>query len=166
MPPYAPERVNELCDLILERLTSGVLLAKVLRMPDIDVPPSTFKDWRLNRPDLDEAVEDARAAGFDFIGASILDIVDGLAPVPGVPSEASRDKARADARFKILARYSPAVWGERLQHSAADGSKLEASPLVLEVMALLRPQTVLEAAPAMVELPTYPATDKAPPAPS
>lgn len=166
MSIYPQERVNALCDLILERLTSGVLLAKVLRMPDVDVPSSTFKDWRLNRPELDEAVEEARAVGFDVIGASILDIVDGLAPVPGVPSEASRDKARADARFKLLARYAPSIYGERVQHASADGSKLEASPLVLEVMALLRPQTALEAVPAMVALPTYPATDKAPPAPS
>jgi hypothetical protein len=166
MSIYPQERVNELCDLIIERLTSGILLAKVLRQPDIDVAPSTFKMWRKARPELDEAVEDARAAGFDFIGASILDIVDGLAPVPGVPSEASRDKARADARFKILARYSPAVWGERVQHAAADGSKLEASPLVLEVMALLRPQTALEAVPAMVALPTYPEAAKGAPEPS
>ena len=74
MPPYPPERVNELCDLILERLTSGVLLAKVLRMPDIDVAPSTFKAWRKARPDLDEAVEEARAAGFDVIASDSLDI--------------------------------------------------------------------------------------------
>jgi len=166
MPPYAPERVNELCDLIIERLTSGVLLAKVLRQPDVDVPSSTFKDWRLNRPGLDEAVEEARAVGFDVIGASILDIVDGLLPIRGVPSEASRDKARADARFKLLARYAPGIYGERVQHASADGSKLEASPLVLEVMALLRPQTVLEAAPAMVALPTYPEGAKGLPEPS
>ena len=166
MSIYPPERVNELCDLILERLASGVLMAKVLRMPDVDVPVSTFKMWRKARPELDEAVEEARAAGFDFIGATILDIVDGLAPVPGVPSEASRDKARADARFKLLARYAPHIYGERVQHASADGSKLEASPLVLEVMALLRPQTALEAASTMVALPTYPEAAKGLPEPS
>jgi len=166
MSIYPPERVNELCDLILERLTSGILLAKVLRMPDIDVAPSTFKLWRKARPDLDEAVEDARAAGFDVIASDSLDIVDGLLPVPGVPSEASRDKARADHRLKLLARYAPQLYGERVQHASADGSKLEASPLVLEVMALLRPQTALEAAPAMVALPTYPEEAKGFPEPS
>jgi len=159
MSIYPQERVNALCDLILERLASGVLLAKVLRMPDIDVSSSAFNVWRLNRPGLDEAVEDARAAGFEVIASDSLDIVDGLLPVPGVPSEASRDKARADHRLKLLARYAPNLYGERVQHAAADGSKLEASPLVLEVMALLRPQTALEAAPAMVALPAYPATD-------
>ena len=166
MSIYPPERVNELCDLILERLASGVLMAKVLRMPDVDVPVSTFKVWRKARPDLDEAVEEARAAGFDVMASDSLDIVDGLLPVPGVPSEASRDKARADHRLKLLARYAPSIYGERVQHSAADGSKLEASPLVLEVMALLRPQTVLEAAPAMVALPTYPEGAKGAPEPS
>ena len=166
MPPYPPERVNELCDLIIERLASGVLLAKVLRQPDVDVPSSTFKAWRKARPDLDEAIEEARAAGFDVIASDSLDIVDGLLPVPGVPSEASRDKARADHRLKLLARYAPNIYGERLQHSAADGSKLEASPLVLEVMALLRPQMALEAASTMVALPTYPEGAKGAPEPS
>jgi hypothetical protein len=166
MPPYAPERVNELCDLILERLASGVLLAKVLRQPDVDVPSSTFKMWRKARPDLDEAIEEARAAGFDVIASDSLDIVDGLLPVPGVPSEASRDKARADHRLKLLARYAPGIYGERVQHAAADGSKLEASPLVLEVMALLRPQTVLEAALTVVALPTHPEGAKGLPEPS
>ena len=166
MQTYPPERVNELCELIIERLTSGILLAKVLRMPDIDLPARTFKNWRLNKPELDEAVEEAREAGFHVIAADSLDIIDGLLPVANVPSEASRDKARADHRLKLLARYAPGTFGERVQHASADGSKLEASPLVLEVMALLRPQTALEAASAMVELPTYPEAIKDPPEPS
>jgi len=163
--PYDPERVNELCELILERVASGVLLAKVLRMPDIDVPASTFKAWRRDRDGLQEALDEARQAGYDVIASESLDIVDGLLPVPGIPSDASRDKARAHHRLQLLARYDPARYGERTQIANAEGGKLEASPLVLEVMALLRPQTALEAAPAMVALPTYPEGAKGPPEP-
>lgn len=137
---YTPELV----ELILERVSAGVLLAKVLRMPEIDVPASTFKAWRKDVDGLEEALQAAREHGFDVVASDALDIVDGLAPVPGVPSEASRDKARADIRLKLLARYDPKRYGERVQVADADGEKIEASPLVLEVMALLRPQEAVQ----------------------
>jgi hypothetical protein len=148
MPKYTPELV----DLILSRLASGVLLAKILRMEDVDIDQSTFYDWKAKYA-FGERYEAARLHGYDAIASDSLDIIDGLKPVEGVPNETSRDTARANHRLRLLARFDPARFGERVQVAGADGSKLEASPLVLEVMALLRPQTALEAAPAMV-LPT------------
>lgn len=133
------KRTPELIERILERVASGVLLAKVLRQPDIGITAANFYAWRRADPELDEAVKAAQLHGYDVIAAESLDIVDGLAPTPGVPTEATRDKARADHRLKLLARFDPKRYGEKVQVADADGEKLEASPLVLEVMALLRP---------------------------
>ena len=161
MPKYTPELV----DLILSRLASGILLSKILRMDDVDIYPSTFNDWK-TRYAFGERYDEARLNGYDAIASDSLDIIDGLKPVEGVPNETSRDTARANHRLKLLARYDPARYGERVQVAGADGSKLEASPLVLEVMALLRPQTALEAPISVTALPSYPEGEKGLPEPS
>ena len=153
---YPSKRTPEIESLILERLASGTLLAKVLRMPDVDINPATFYAWRKNDPDFDAAVREAQLHGYDVIAAESLDIVDGLAPVPGVPMEASRDKARADHRLKLLARFDPKRYGEKVQVADADGEKLQASPIALEVMAMLRPQSAPEALPEPVRVLPHP----------
>ena len=158
---YSPELV----DLIIERVASGTLLAKVLRMPDVDIEASTFNRWKAQHGFADR-LEEARLHGYDVIASDSLDIIDGLKPVDGVPNETSRDTARANHRLKLLSRFDPARYGERVQHAGADGGKLEASPLVLEVMAMLRPQVAQEASPSGAQLLPYPDGSKGLPEPS
>ncbi|MEN9419840.1 MAG: hypothetical protein RI988_3461 [Pseudomonadota bacterium] len=128
---------------VLERMRKGVLMHKALRQ--LDIPPTRWRDWRRQDPALEQAVQEAKEVCYDIIAEESLDIVDGLAPVEGVPTEASRDKARADHRLRLLARLDPRRYGERTQLADAEGNKLQLNPAVIEVMALLRPVAPMEA---------------------
>lgn len=154
----------EVVERVLNRVRSGTLLAKALR--EEDVSSADWRRWLANNPVLVEMLAEAREEGYDVIAADSLDIVDGLKPVEGVPSEAGRDRARADHRLRLLARLDPKRYGERVQVADADGNKLTANPIVLDVLAMLRPavaqgapQAAIEAQP-VVSLPRDP--DKAP----
>ena len=151
---------EEILERILERVSQGVLPAKVLRMEDVDLPASRLAAYRREHPEFDARFEEARLYGCDALAAESLDIIDGLAPVAGVPMEAARDKARADHRLRLLAKLDPKRYGDRVQLADADGEKLQTSPMVLEVMALLRPQRAVEAASEPLALPTYQTTQK------
>lgn len=122
---------------LIRLICTGVLQARALR--DLDLSPWDLQTYRRKYPEFEERLQEARAYGFDIIAADSLDIVDGKAPVEGVPSEPARDRARAEHRLRLLSKYDPRRYGDRIQLADADGGKLESNPLVLEVMALLRP---------------------------
>ena len=131
------EEEQQAAQRVLARVRAGTLLAKAMR--EEDVSSHFWRKWISQTPSLVEALAEAREEGYDVIAADSLDIVDGLKPIMGVPSEAGRDRARADHRLKLLARLDPKRYGERVQVADADGNKLTSNPIVLDVLAMLRP---------------------------
>lgn len=126
--------LNEIC----ERLAAGELLASIVR--DAHMPAwSTVYAWRDSDPDTVERFRHAREAGEEAVALKAQRIVDGLEPTDGVPSDPTRDKARADIRLKILAKMNPKRWGEstQLRHADAEGQKLDTAPLVGELLSLM-----------------------------
>lgn len=136
--PYDTATQAEIIDEITHRLAQGELLASIVK--DAHMPAwSTVYAWRDSNPDTVERFRYAREAGEESIVLKAQRIVDGLEPVEGVPSDPTRDKARADVRLKILAKMNPKRWGDstQLRHADADGAKLDTAPLVGELLSLM-----------------------------
>lgn len=123
------------------RLAKGEPLAAICESEEMPAA-ITVLEWAQQAPETHGlAIARARASGFDAIACDALRIVDGDKPtnLPG-PADASRDKARAEIRLKLLAKWDPKRYGDafQLKHADADGEKLDTAPLVSELMSLLR----------------------------
>lgn len=107
---YSKELIADIC----ERLSNGEPLAAICRdegMPD----PSTVWDWQQNKPEVSQAIARAREIGEEVIAAECLDIADDLQDHP-----ASR-RVRVETRLKLLAKWNPKKWGEKVAIGGADG---------------------------------------------
>lgn len=129
---------HEIIDQIVYRLREGEPLAAICREPGM---PSahTVRLWMDQDEGAAHAIARARELGEEAIALEAQEIIDGLRPVPGVPPDASRDKARAEIRLKLLAKFNPKRWGDsqQLRHADANGEKLDTAPLVNELLATL-----------------------------
>lgn len=120
---------------LLSRIADGDSLrtiAKDARMP----APSTFMDWVRKDPELAERYARAREIGMDAIGEEILEIVDS-----STPETAVRDRLRYDARRWYLSKLAPKKYGEKVQHTGADGDgpvQIEHSTAAREVETRLK----------------------------
>lgn len=106
---YSKELIADIC----ERLSNGEPLAAICRdegMPD----PSTVWDWQQNKPEVSQAIARAREIGEEVIAAGCLDIADDLQDHP-----ASR-RVRVETRLKLLAKWNPKKWGEKVAIGGAD----------------------------------------------
>lgn len=123
---------QELVQAIAERLSNGEPLAQICRdegMPD----PSTVRDWMATREDVSHAIARAREEGFDQIALDALRIADEECTMvradkhPGVKSEGvadlevvfdatavARNRLRVDTRLKLLAKWDPKRYGDRI----------------------------------------------------
>src|SRR4051812_8507097 len=119
---HPSKRTDGVVEEILRRMAQGEPLAQICR--DEQMPhPSTWGDWCRDDQALGIAHARARDDGYDAIGADTLDIIDGKKPVDGVPPDPARDKARADVRLKLLAKWDPRRYGDgiQLRHANAKG---------------------------------------------
>ena len=101
-------RTPEMVDEILKRIAEGETLASICRedgMPERTV----FYDWVKDDSDLSQRFARARESGFDAIADDTVRIVDNTEEDP-----ASR-RVRADTRLKLLAKWAPRKYGERLE---------------------------------------------------
>lgn len=131
---YTPELVASIC----ERLSKGEPLAQICRddgMPD----PSTIWDWQQSKPEVSQAIARAREAGEDVIGADCLTIIDEhppSGPMGGTDSGYVQwQRARVETRLKLLAKWNPKKWGDKVQHADADGEKLQAPTFIFQPVA-------------------------------
>lgn len=109
---------------ICKRLATGEPMAVICR--DLGIPVKTVNDWRLADEAIRGQFEDARDLGFDAIAHGCIDIVDNTAEDP-----ASR-RVRVDTRMKLLAKWDPRRYGDKVQHADADGEKLPAPQFIIQ----------------------------------
>lgn len=117
-----PEIVATIC----RRLSVGEPLAVICR--DEGMPnPGTVRDWMAAREDVTRAIAGAREDGEDFLAAECLAIAD--TPQEGVETTINEDgtsekrgdmlghrKLRIETRLKLLAKWNPKKWGEKVDH--------------------------------------------------
>lgn len=126
LPKRGPGRVStytqEAADYICEQLSKGIPLAEICRgenMPAI----RTVSGWKEAHEDFAAAFARAREDGFDQIAADCLAIAD-ESENDTVSTEngdrpntewISRSKLRVETRLKLLAKWDPKRYGERMQ---------------------------------------------------
>jgi hypothetical protein len=120
---YTEEILNEICS----RLSKGEPLAQICR--DDHMPSDgTVRAWMKAQPEVSDAIARAREAGFDEIALDCLRIADDtggdtkfLSDGQGSTKEAantewiSRSKLRVETRLKLLAKWDPKRYGEKLE---------------------------------------------------
>jgi hypothetical protein len=108
-------RTKKLDDAVLSGLREGVPLAELCRRPDMP-NNEAWQMWCKEDRVLANAEAAAREEGFDVLAAQILAIVDTLNEEP-----ASR-RLRAEYRLKLLSKWDPKRYGERVDLTSSDGS--------------------------------------------
>jgi hypothetical protein len=115
-------KTTELVATICERLAMGEPLAAICR--DEGMPhPSTVRDWMAADADVSRAIARAREDGEDWLAAECLEIADdgrrdyetkedGREVVDH--DHIQRSKLRIDTRLKLLSKWNPKKYGERL----------------------------------------------------
>lgn len=106
---YTPELFAEIC----ERLSKGEPLAQICRdehMPSV----TTVWEWQKSDAPISESIARARETGFDQIALEALRIADDK------EGEHQRDRLRVDTRLKLLAKWDPKRYGDRITHQGDD----------------------------------------------
>lgn len=121
---------------ICKRLSKGEPLAVICRdehMPGL----RTVSDWRAVNADFAAAIAGAREDGFDQIAADCLAIADETAhdTIIGESGERpntewiTRSKLRIETRLKLLAKWDPKRYGDKMQHTGDGGGPIETHAL-------------------------------------
>ncbi len=122
------KRTPEIEARLIEALTNGIPMAEVCReegMPH----PSTVRDWMNDDAAFSLAIARAREDGFDAIAADALRIADRnnedfveneYGSVTADRELVARSKLRVETRLKLLAKWDPKRYGEKLQVGGAE----------------------------------------------
>lgn len=136
-PPGRPSTFKQaIADEICKRLSKGEPLAAICRdehMPGL----RTVSDWRAVNADFSAAIAGAREDGFDQIAADCLDIADettndtiyGESGAHANTEWISRSKLRIETRLKLLAKWDPKRYGDKMQHTGDGGGPIETHSL-------------------------------------
>lgn len=139
-----PER-EVACAEIVARLRQGEALNAICKEPHMPCD-WTVRQWSDHDAQLAVELARARERGYDQIAQDTLAIADGLLPVVTpkgltLQSDTQRDKLRVETRLRVLAKWDPKRYGEAVQMRMADanGEKLDTTPMIRELLALVRP---------------------------
>lgn len=150
-----PDMVAQIC----ERLSNGEPLAAICR--DIDVHPGTVRDWMANDQSIADLIAWARVDGFDMLAAKVMELasapVEGTIEEyerhqKPRPKDAGDDyepefemvlvkrrkedmlghrRLQIDTLLKLLAKWDPKRYGDRVQLADADGNQLPPATFVI-----------------------------------
>ena len=135
MNAYSAEAREKIAKEILERLAKGEPLAAICR-DDFLCNAETWRNWCKDDETLGIAYARAREDGFDAIALDCLNIADDNGrdirytedDIELVNHDViQRAKLRVETRLKLLAKWDPKRYGERIQneHSSPDGGPLK-----------------------------------------
>jgi len=132
---YTPALVEEIC----ERLSKGEPLARICRdehMPSV----RAMSDWQRKDESISADIARARLIGEDYIADECLDIADNSTNdyMDKMGADGGMDKAlnsehiqrsklRIDTRLKLLAKWNPKKWGDKVTNemTGSNGAPLE-----------------------------------------
>lgn len=123
---WNPDKAKE----IIERLSTGEPLAQITRQ--MGLPARTVYDWRDQEPEFAADFARARDEGYDAIALDCLKIADDASnDVKWVGQEGEerevlnaefvqRSKLRIETRLKLLAKWDPRRYGDKLALGQAE----------------------------------------------
>lgn len=127
-PTYTPEKAAK----IIEQLSDGIPLRVICRQEGMPAWRTVY-DWMAKDAELSAHIARARELGYDAIAEECLDIADNgtndwieKTNADGSKYEAlngehiQRSKLRIETRLKLLAKWNPKKYGERLDLGNAD----------------------------------------------
>ena len=127
---------QEIADEICDRISKGEPLAAICR--DEHMPSDrTVRNWQKSNEAFSSAIAGARETGFDVIAAECLDIADetGRDTIYGKEGEErpntewiSRSKLRIETRLKLLAKWDPKRYGDKLDLKHSGGISINITP--------------------------------------
>lgn len=119
-------RTPEIDDTIIAAISEGKPLAQICR--EIGIDRTTVYCWRREDEAFDQRFARARDEGFDAIAEDCLAIADETSNDTKIVGEddrevanaewISRSKLRVETRLKLLAKWDPKRYGERLDIKA------------------------------------------------
>ena len=104
---------NKTAEQICERLADGEPLAAICRSDGMPAKRTVY-DWRMAHPEFDVAYLAARDDGFDSIAERTRQTARGTGESSG---DVQRDKLIIDTDLKLLAKWDPRRYGEKLDLS-------------------------------------------------
>ena len=123
--PVSPDKADikaRQIEIILDLISRGIVLLAILRAPDMP-SRSEFYRWLEADAELLGRFRRARDDGHDAIAESTLDIADDNENDTTVDEEGNvrvnhdviaRSRLRVDTRMKLLSKWSPAKYGDKL----------------------------------------------------
>jgi hypothetical protein len=132
---------QEVADIICARLSQGEPLAEICR--EVGMPPvRTVSQWKEDHPAFAADFARARDEGYDAIAADCLRIADETEHDTVMVGQGeneraaantewiSRSKLRVETRLKLLAKWDPRRYGEKMttELTGKDGKDLPAVP--------------------------------------
>ncbi len=127
---YTEETASYIC----AQLSEGIPLAQICREENMPAV-RTVGDWKEAHPEFGANFARAREDGFDKIASDCLSIADETAfdsvdTEHGARANAewiARSKLRVETRLKLLAKWDPKRYGEKVQqeHSGAGGGPIQ-----------------------------------------
>ena len=114
--------VPEICKRLADPATTG--LGAILR--DMGIPRRTVDQWRADYQDIAAQFDEARDDGRDAIAHRCRATARGKREKQGGDStgDVQRDKLIIDTDMKLLAKWDPRRYGDKVQLADADGNKL------------------------------------------
>lgn len=127
------KRNAEVIEKIIDGISDGIPLAQICK-PD-DMPcTSTFYSWMDGDEELSGRFARARDIGFDVIASDVMKITDEYPERTATEFGDKVDsgyvqwaKNRAELRLKLLAKWDPKRYGDRLAIAGDEGSPLRIS---------------------------------------
>ncbi|WP_080932944.1 hypothetical protein [Xanthomonas albilineans] len=146
-----------LLDRICDELAQGTPLTQIcrrLKSEGIALAPRTVRDWEAQIEGVSDAVAAARADGEQALAEECLWIAD--TPLEGEETKLDKDgnvvevkrgdmlghrKLQIDTRLKLLAKFNPKRWGERIAQeiSGPDGKPVQ-TVMSVEIIAVTAEQ--------------------------
>lgn len=130
--PFTDQQKTDIKNQIVDWISEGMTLREFCRQ---DGMPSwkTVYQWQNEDEDFKSRFARARIIGFDVIAEEALHIAD--TPQEGVKYESSalgskeiredmlgHRKLQIETRLKLLAKWDPKRYGDRVDHTSSDGS--------------------------------------------
>lgn len=132
MTPYSEERKAQIKDEICQRIANGETLRSICREEGMPIWSAIYK-WQEADEDFRVRFARARDLGFDAIAEEALEIANTPCDGQIITSKEWGDeiktedmlghrKLQIETRLKLLAKWSPKKYGERIDHTSSDGS--------------------------------------------
>jgi hypothetical protein len=116
---YTPEIAAQ----IVARLADGEPLRQICRTEGFPAWQTVY-DWMARDEALSRAIAHARDVGTDAIAEQIVDVAFGR---DGSTGDVVRDKLVVDALLKLLAKWNPKKYGERIQQDMNINESVEST---------------------------------------